>query len=87
MSGSTTISSAALVADEPAMPQCESAKAAAKPSAPIQNSRVPWPGSIRPAGVTVARRLSGTSTAAPMTRRSSARIVGGTSSRTTRVTT
>ena len=82
VSGSTTISSAAFVADERAMPQCESAKAAAKPRAPIQNTRAPCP-----AGVARAPRPNGTSTAAPRTSRRRANVIGGTSSRTSRVTT
>src|SRR5438876_3251323 len=76
VSGSTTMSRAALVADERAMPQCESAKAAAKPSAPIQKTRAPCPGvSPRGMGAVAPRRASGTSTAAQQRQRHGRHVI------------
>jgi hypothetical protein len=85
-SGSTMISSAALVAVERASPQWLSAKAPAKPTTPIQTMRQASPRAGAPAGASSARAI-GTRMAAPTTSRTRARNAGGRSSSTTRVTT
>ena len=84
--GSTMMSSAALVAVERAMPQWPKAKAAAKPKTPMPTMRQVSPRPGGGAGRSSAR-AAGTRMAAPIISRARASIDGGTSSRATRVAT
>src|SRR5262249_34186611 len=85
-SGSTMMSSAALVAVDRAIPQWLNAKAPAKPNTPIHTMRQ---ASLPDGGGTGGDHagLNGTRIAAPSTSLSSASSAGGTSSSTTRVAT